>query len=131
MVAGVSHGSLLGGWGVHMGPPAGGVGVSHAGMEGFHMGHCWGGGFHIGSWRGGWGFHVVPALGPWRVWRSGGVSHGVPAGRLGVSHGVLAGRFGVSRRLGFHMGRLGFHLGFCRAVGGFLEFAVTLEPPSP
>ena len=74
--------------------------------------------------------------GSWRVWRSGGVSHGVLAGRLGVSHGVLAGRFGVSHgvlpeRLGFDMGRLGFHLGFCRKVGGFLEFAVTLEPPSP
>ena len=46
-------------------------------------------------------------------------------GRFGVSHGVLPGR------LGFHMGWLGFHLGFCRAVGGFLKFAVTLEPPSP
>ena len=28
----------------------------------------------------------------------------------------------------FHMGWLGFHLPFCRAVGGFLKFAVTLEP---
>ena len=77
-------------------------------------------GFHMGSWQ------------------AGGVSHGVLAGRVefhmgsllggwGFHIGVLAGRFGVSRRLEFHMGRLGFHLGFCRAVGGFLEFAVTLN----
>ena len=49
--------------------------------------------------------------------------------------GAAAHRFtDKPRRLGFHLGSwpggLGFHLGFCRAAWGFLEFAVTLEPPS-
>ena len=72
-------------------------------------------------------------LGGW----AGGGSHGVLPGGVGVHMGSLLGGWGFhmgSWRGGwgfFHMGWLGFHLPFCRAVGGFLKFAVTLEPPSP
>ena len=47
---------------------------------------------------------------------------------VGVSPGLLVGRLGF--HLGFWRGGLAFHLLFCRAVWGFPEFAVTLEPPS-
>ena len=92
-------------------------------------------GFHLGSWWGGWGFTWAPG-------GAVGVSPGLLARRLGFHLGSWRGSLkavGVSPgllvgRLGFHLGSwpggLGFHLGFCRAAWGFLEFAVTLEPPS-
>ena len=79
------------------------------GSHGVPAGACGRVGVHMGSWRGGWGFTWGPC------WAVGGFTWG-PGGAV----------WGF-----FHMGWLRFHLNFCRAVGGFLKFAVTLEPPSP
>ena len=75
-----------------------------------------------GGGRGGWGFHVGSLLGPWRVWRSGGVSHGVPAGRLGVHMGSWRGGLGFHGGWGFTWGGWGFTWAFV----GWLRVSLSL-----
>ena len=102
-------GSCRGGWGFTWGSWRAG-GVSHGALTGRFR-------FHMGCWRGGWSFTWGPA-------GAGGVSHGGPAGAGGVLHGGSGGAGGVSHGVSYGV----LVLAGLLAVGGFLEFAVTLEP---